>query len=129
MKSFENQLPLAIKIQISEPWDFDIGNGKNYFYGTLLNKIRGLDGNDYYIVKILKVFTWNKTTVDYILVSTRYQGEGMSDLIKKRKLIVGIDMLKDKSILTSSSFQPNQIEYFAIGSISIEDKENNGKKI
>lgn len=119
--NFDIKLPINIKIQISEPWDFDIGSGEIHFLGVLLKKIIGEDNQDYYIVKIIKPFEWKQNKIDYITVTPSFKGHKISD-ISKEETIVGIGFIKDKTVLNSERFLFNQVEYFAIGSISLVKK-------
>lgn len=117
--NFEKKFPIKVKIQISEPWDFDARNGKNYFGGTLLRKIIGEDNQDYYIVKVTKPFKWKERLIDYITITTHFVGDKMLDICKEEDVDVGIGYVIDKSVLNSDSFLFTQVDYFAIGSVSV----------
>lgn len=120
--------PIKVRIEVDEPWNFDVGNGKNFFYGTFWGEIKfdnsnKYHGDEYLVVKVDKSFTWDKKLIDYIIVSPRFVGGTISDIFKKKELIVAISLIKDKNILNTRTFSFKQVDYFAIGAISLLNKK------
>lgn len=120
----KEHLSKSIRIQISEPWDFDIPGR-----GSVLNgKIEGIcesptekrrDG-EYLLISLDQPIEWRGEVIKQLLVSPRYEGDGLECLQDAKHMTVGIGRVKPGySLRPGQSFAQQQIDYFAIGSAQL----------
>lgn len=109
-------------MEISEPWDFKTKTGGKKFKVKFIKVMADKDKN-YFLLKTVKPFNWRDKKIDYLIVQARYQGETVKDIFNKpNELIVGIYRLINLKCIDMETFQASDVDYFAIGSISLLKK-------
>lgn len=113
------------KIQISEPWDFQLQDGTNEFVITGAGIIRGPDRRawqtEYFLVDVDEPFEVDGELVRQLACAPRYAGDTM-DMVINGKCTVGISRLRPGSRCNSGgAVNTADIAYFAIGSIQALD--------
>lgn len=123
---------IQIQIQIDEPWDFQVKGGGNILEGRIEGICLGPNEKNwqgqYVLVSLTKDFQWKGQRVTHFLLSPRYEGGKVEQILAGEETIVGIASLKSGKLKPGERFQPDQIDYFAIGSIrtSCEIKKGRG---
>lgn len=112
----------CVRLEVDEPWDFEILGKGNVIKGRLEGVCKGPPGKgwqgDYVLVSLTEEFDWKGETVKQVLVSPRYEGDTIKDILDGKTVIVGIDRIKPPATLKASEvFAPQQVDYFAIGSV------------
>lgn len=113
---------MCVQLQIDEPWDFHIPGKGNVLEGIVEGVCEGppqehWEGK-YLLISLAKRFNWKGATVKQLLVSPRYEGDTIKDILDGKNVIVGIARIRPHvSLKPVEAFTPQQVEYFAIGSI------------
>lgn len=121
-----------LRLQIDEPWDFTIPGRGNILYGIAEGVCEGpMEKNwrgEYLLTTLPKAFIWQGEAVKQLLISPRYENNTIEDIQNGKEIIVGIARVRaNVTLRVSGSFSPQQVEYFAIGSVQKETKRNSGK--
>lgn len=111
-----------VQLQIGEPWNFTIEGCGNILQGSVEGICLGSDEKNwqgkYVLISLSPGFEWKGHRVTHFLVSPRYKGDSVEDVIMGKKVIVGIAIIKPGvSLKLDGRFAPDQVEYFGIGSI------------
>lgn len=110
------------KITISEPFEFDIPGKGNVLFG----EIRGLCyppnkknwQKEDVLIDLNEEIVWENFIIKQILVSPRYKGSTIEDILGGKSVTIGISRIKHGIMLKAKdSYTEDQVEYFAIGSI------------
>ena len=112
----------VVRIQISEPWDFEVPGRGNVINGLVEGSCHGPEEKNwrgqYLLVVLSEILDWEGQEVCQILVSPRYAEDTTDDILKGKRVVVGIARVRPSIRLKASgTFTPQQVEYFAIGSI------------
>lgn len=111
-----------IRILISEPWNFTGGkNGTNILEANYEGVCKGPEGENwcgkYAFLSLVDRLKWKNQSVTHIVVSPRYQGDKIEDLMNGKQITIGIAAVKENvNLIGSERFSADQVEYFAIGS-------------
>ena len=114
----------CVRLQLDEPWDFQIPGKGNVIEGRLEEVCHGpAEKNwqgEYLLVSLTEEFVWKGETVKQLLLSPRYEGDAIKDILDGKTVIVGIARVKPSTTLKGlGTFTPQQVDYFAIGSAQL----------
>ena len=112
----------SIRLQISEPWDFEIPGKGNILNGIIEGICPGPTKKnwqgDYVLVSLREAITWEGEVIKQLLLSPRYKGDIVADIQNGKHVIVGMARVRPNiSLKASAPFTPEQVDYFAIGSV------------
>ncbi len=62
----------AIKIIISEPWDFVSPEGDNKLIGSIHSLLNSTDGRERFIIRVQVPFLYNNYIIDYLVATKRH---------------------------------------------------------
>jgi len=79
----------------------------------LIRQIPGKDRPDYWIAKLDKPLLWTSSEISYLIVGARFTGS----VIQKGmgRIVLGIALVVDESLLNDASLDFSKCEYVAIG--------------
>lgn len=109
------------KILISEPFDFEGPDGPNKILVEGLGKVLGPQKDywreEYFLVEVENPFEVENEQVNYLLVVPRYDGDTISKMTNSECMIGILRIFPDIEIKVGERFSPDDINYWAIGSI------------
>jgi hypothetical protein len=125
MMNLKELIGKNVKIQISEPWDFELPKSGNIFKGIIQGvckapKEKNWEKEDW-LISVTEPFSWKGEKVFQVLVSSRYEQEKIEDILKNTEVTVGLLRVRTGVTLQNGmNFLANQVEYFAIGTLSLQ---------
>ena len=88
--------------------------------GTLLRKVAGPDGPDYWLGALDEPLAWNDKgtarTATHVVLAARY--EGQSIVLPVQRIVTGIAYVVDESLLSDERLSFEKCRYVAIGEIA-----------
>ena len=106
------------KITISDPWEL----GGQSFLAKQLGIVKPPNepnwGTGYLLLEVIQPFLFKNEIINFIIVTTRYEGVPIES-IHEKECSIGISrLLPQYSLSVGSRFSKEMVEYFAIGSIT-----------
>jgi len=104
-----------LKLQISEPWDFESPSGTNIVDIKLIKRISEVKSKKNYILtRILEPFVYANYNFKYLVLSPRYTDSTIDDVYSGTTVGIGIlNVEVNENIM--QEFSMDNVKYCAIG--------------
>jgi hypothetical protein len=127
MSNMKDLIGKKVRIQVSEPWDFELPGKGNSLDGTIKGicpapKEKNWEKEDV-LVSLDEPMIWKSKKANQLMVSPYSDSENMSDILRGESVSIGILRVKPRSFLEDGmQFRAKDVEHFAIGSIFLVHK-------